>query len=391
MHPSDDDPASSPDLPPEVPGTPAHDAMRGAGPEAPAPAPFAAPLPAVEPERVAGRAPRLKWRQRLLYVLAALGALVLVAIALFLVLVSVARKRAPTLDRDAVIEESMTRNYGKYAAAQQGWLYVDPDTRRTYVMQVLQRAQVDVPSTTMREVTAVYFLVSGTPVAPTGDKSSLLGLFMIQPDTVAHDGTLTETSDALETIDGDTPVTAQDVHFEALSKDTWGWVVKIRRHLPTQAGARAIDNVVYAPHEGHIAVLATFPASAVFTASEGCEAAQAVHDGAAPPEDAASGVATAASAAPEATASMASASPASDAAAEADDEHEEADVPPALSGCFNAAWTYSTGEVPADGFVTISVKGGGLVAGSDSPVKTYKLVFDPKSFTYVLPPDMPAF
>lgn len=362
MNHSDDDSVS---LPAPLPAEPV--------PSAPAPAPAPTPEPAA-----AARPKRSTWRKVLLYVFATFGvlAIALVAVVAFMVIRD-KKVPAPVLTRDAVVEESMTRNYGKYSEQHQGWLYVDPSSKKTYVMQVLQRAQVDVPSDTMTGVTAVYFLASGTPASSSGDHSSLLGLFKIMPDTKAHDGTLTEAADAFHTIEGEVPVTAQDVRFEAFSKDTWGWVVKITRPTETAwAGARLVDDVVFAPHEGSMVTLASFPARGVFTAADGCEKAQALRDGETQPASAA------------AEAASAPASAASD-AEEGDEGDSQEDVIPV--GCTDASWSYKTGDVPADGFVTISVTGGGKVNGADSPVKTYKLVFDPKSFTYVLPPDMPSF
>ena len=352
---------------------------------APPPAEPATPAPAITPEPAAAARPKpAKWRKVLLYVFATFGALAILLVAVIAFMVIRDKKvPAPVLTRDAVVEESMTRNYGKYSEQHQGWLYVDPSSKKTYVMQVLQRAQVDVPSDTMTGVTAVYFLASGTPASSGGDHGSLLGLFMIKPDTQAHDGTLTETADAFHTIEGEVPVTAQDVRFEAFSKDTWGWVVKITRdEMPSSKGARLVDDVVFAPHEGSMTALATFPARGLFTAAQGCEKAQALRDG----ETQAASAASAASAPVDAASAPASAA----SEAEEGDEGESGDdmVP---IGCMDASWSYKTGDVPADGFVTISVTGGGKVNGTDTPVKTYKLVFDPKSFTYLLPADMPSF
>lgn len=350
-------------------------------------APSAQPTPpaAMAEPAATARPPRAKWRKWLLYAFATLGALALLLIALVAALVIHDQKKpAPTLSRDAVIEESMTRNYGKYSESQQGWLYVDPNSKNTYVMQVLQRAQVEVPSEKMTGVTAVYFLVSGKPSASNGDKSSLLGMFVIQPDTATRDGTLTESSEPLRPVDGDVPVTAQDVRFEALGKDTWGWVVKITRPAdPATPAARVVDDVVFAPHGGGVVAVATFPARGLFTAAGGCEQAQASR------EKTATEQAAAASAA-QAAASAAAADPASAPASDAmEGEETESGDEPLPMGCTDASWTYRTGEVPADGFVTISVTGGGRINGVDTPVKTYKLVFDPKSFGYVMPQDMP--
>ena len=358
-------------------------------------APETSTTPAADPAPVAAKPSPSRWRKWLLYVFATLGALALVLIVVIAIAIARDKKTtAPTLSRDAVVDESMTRNYGKYSESAQGWLYVDPATKSPYVMQVLQRAQVDVPSETMTGVTAVYFLVSGTSTE-SANKTSLLGMFRIQPDIAAHDGTLTETALPVREVLSDTPVTAQDVHFEALSKDTWGWVVKMRRNVPDQPAVRIVDNVVFAPHDGQIATLATFPASGLFTAADGCERAQAVRDGPAEGQEApATEVQLAASGTAPASAASSAAAPASASASEPDSEHEGDDEGEEQSvpyGCFDASWTYGTGDVPADGFVTISVKGGGTVNGAEIPVKTYKLVFDPKSFTYVLPQDMPTF
>ena len=390
MNHSDDDSASLPDPLLVEPATPeTSDALA---------APAASAAPIADPAPVASKPSRSRWRKWLLYVFATLGALALVLVVVIAIAIAHDKKTtAPKLSRDDVIDESMTRNYGKYSESAQGWLYVDPATKTPYVMQVLQRAQVDVPSDTMTGVTAVYFLVSGTSTE-SANKNSLLGMFRIQPDTAAHDGTLTETAMPVSHVVSDTPVTAQDVRFEALSKDTWGWVVKTRRY-PSQGSPDGVivDDVVYAPHDGNIAQLASFPASSVFTAEQGCDAAQVKRDkmlagDSTAPDGAAQAASSAASsasgAADAASEPAAAASGAEEEGDEGEGEGEGEEVP---MGCSNASWTYSTGDVPADGFVTISVKGGGKVNGTELPVKTYKLVFDPKSFTYVMPADMPSF
>lgn len=317
---------------------------------------------------IPARPKRARWRKWLLYGLATLGALVIVGIvALFALAAHEAHTSAATLSRDDVIEESMTRNYGKFSDDDKGWLYVDPQSKKTYVMQVIQRAKVDVPNVRLKGSTAVYFAASGSPLGANGDRGSLLGLFVIQPDQKSDSGGLTETSVPLLAIDGHVPVGAQDVRFEALSRSAWGWVVKITRDDEPQPGSVRVDNVIYAPHGDEVVPLAMFPASGSYTEAAGCITEQAAR--AATPGHAAS-------AAP---------APASGAAASEDDEEDDGTPTP---NCLDASWTYRTGTMPDDGFVPITVTGGGLVDGEQVPVQSFKLVFDPKSFTYVVPKEL---
>lgn len=328
-------------------------------------------LPAPLTPEAPARPKRARWRKWLLYGLASLGALVIVGIVvLFAVAAHDLHTTAATLSRDDVVEESMTRNYGKYSDDDKGWLYVDPQSKKTYVMQVIQRAKVDVPNVRLKGSTAVYFAASGSPLGANGDRGSLLGLFVIQPDQKSDSGGLTETSVPLLAIDGHVPVGAQDVRFEALSKSAWGWVVKITRDDEPQPGSVRVDNVVYAPHGDQVVPLAMFPASGSYTEAAGCVTEQAAR--------AAAASGHAASAAPEASA-------ASGAASREDEEEDDGTLTP---NCLDASWTYRTGTLPDDGFVPISVTGGGLVDGEQVPVQTFKLVFDPKSFTYVVPKDL---
>jgi hypothetical protein len=293
-------------------------------------------------------------------------------VVLFAVAAHVAHTSAATLSRDDVVEESMTRNYGKYSDDDKGWLYVDPQSKKTYVMQVIQRAKVDVPNVRLKGSTAVYFAASGSPLGGAGDKGSLLGLFVVQPDQKPDSSALTETSAPLLMIEGRTPVSAQDVRFEALSGSTWGWMVKVTRDDEPQPGSVRVDNILYAPHGDSVVPLAMFPASGRYTEAAGCVTVPAARAAAA---------ARTASAAPE---------PAAAASAGGTDDSDEEDDGTPTPNCLDASWSYRTGAVPDDGFVPITVTGGGLVDGEQVSVQTFKLVFDPKSFTYVVPKELLA-
>ena len=56
--------------------------------------------------------------------------------------------------------------------------------------------------------------------------------------------------------------------------------------------------------------------------------------------------------------------------------------------CTDATFSYKTGPVPEDGFVTFTVTGDGPVNGENLSSKTWKLVFDHKSFSYLVPQEL---
>ena len=341
-------------------------------------APAASPVP-VHEDVPPPRAARPRWRKWLVYSLAGVGALAIVLIALVVVLVIHDKHTtAPAIDRDAQVESVMTDAYGKYSESDKGWLYVEPNSKTTWLMQVIQRAKVDLPDTTVKGNTALYFVASGHPLSATDARQRMLGLFVIQPDPAQADSALVQISEPYVQVDGLSTIAPQDVRFEALSRDTWGWVVKVPRDDTPQPGELRVDNRVYAPHDGHIVQLAVFPASGRFDEAAGCVTPASAKAAA---EKYAVDVAASAALAASATASNPE-------GAEQDDAYDE-EVP--VADCLDHAWTYRTGAMPAQGLVEFLVTGGGLVRGEHRPVKTFKLVFDPKSFTYLVPDELTGF
>jgi hypothetical protein len=245
-------------------------------------------------------------------------------------------------------------------------------------MQVIQRAKIDLPDTTVKGNTALYFVASGAPLGGADGGTRILGLFVIEPDRSKADGALTQLNEPFLMLDSRTTVAPQDVRFEALSKDTWGWVIKVTRDAGLQSQAVRTDNMLYAPHGEHIERLATFPAAGHYTEAQGCVTLEAVQ------ADIARREAPAASATAPASSQSASASA-------ADEDSDEGEDSRAEANCVDASWTYRTGALPAEGFVEFVITGGGMVDGVQMPVRTHKMVFDPKSFTYVVPAELQAF
>ncbi|HSI48384.1 MAG TPA: hypothetical protein VLA61_08960 [Ideonella sp.] len=291
------------------------------------------------------RAPRA-W---LPHALLAVGAL---AAATTVFWVQAQRHHAPIrIDADEVIEAVMQRNYGAYSPAQKGWLWTGPQ-HAPYLMQVVQRAKVE-PEDGAQGDDELYFVAAGTPLRPTQPEPALTGLFQVKGDMDKRDGSLLEISTPLRQEQGAVPLQPQDVKFLALGSKTWGWV--LTTHYATKADDKpaATWQVVMAPQGVDMAELVRFPASLEDGPGKGCEPA---------------------------------ASPAKAPATEPDDRVDEA--PGGAEGqrrCSHARWTYRAGPVPAQGLLSFSVTGGGLVNGEQRPQKTWQLVFDAKRFRYTLP------
>jgi len=353
-------------------------------PAAPAGAePSAAPASTARPAR--------RVKKALLYSLAAIGlaALVLAGLAYR----SATRETglaSEALSADAVIEERMTHHYGKYSAEHKGWLFVHPGSHRSYLMQVIHRAKIEEQSPSGRlNVTALYFLASGAALDGKAPDESIIGLFVLKPDPDAQAGSaaLIEIAEPTYPVEGHGPLRPEDLRFEALSADTYAWALKFTRVTADTRPGHFVTNHFFAPHGDRIAEVAEFPARAEHTPAAGCAAAEAAHraEQARWREQAAQALAEAASAAGRTAAEL---------AAETDgneDEMQGEEEGPGTAMCSDAGWTYKTGDLPAEGFVSLSVTGGGLVNGRPHAKKTYKLVFDPKSFSYIVPAELQLF
>ena len=359
-------------------------------PESPAdaePAPQPVEQPADAPLVIAEKR-RPRWRKWLFYALATLGALAVLLIVLVLALVHHDHTTAPAIDRDAQVDGVMTAAYGRYSETDKGWLYVEPGNKTTYLMQVVQRAKVELPDTGVKGNTALYFVASGRPVVPNGnDSDHVLGLFVVQPDASRPDNALVQISDPTSRLDGYKAVAAEDIRFEVLSKDTWGWVFKATRNRDMRDGAVQVDDLLYAPHDGRIELLAKFPASGLYNEKSGCTTPEAARIADAKLDAQAEADAASAAAAAASAASAAASDNEESNEGEGEGEGEERPV----ANCLDYAWTYRTSALPADGFVDFVVTGGGLVNGEQRPIKGTKLVFDPKSFTYLVPETLQGF
>jgi len=202
------------------------------------------PIPPVAPtEAPAPKKKRRSWKRFVLYVFAALGVLAILLVGLAWYHAS----QGPVLvkiDEAASIDESMTRNYGKYAPDKKGYLYVD-QSNEPYLVRVVQQARIEAVGASDE----LYFVTSGTSLSGTG--SQFYGVFQIRSDGKDGDG-LVEVAEPAR-YDTAAPVTPEKVRFEALSETTWGWVIKTQSGLNPKQERVIVTNVVLAPHGDRIA------------------------------------------------------------------------------------------------------------------------------------------
>lgn len=310
------------------------------------------------------------WRKWSIRLLAAFGALTLVVIALAFILAR--HKSEPVhFEADEMIDQIMLSTYGKYSEAERGWMYVD-EARRTYVMRVVHRAKI-VDAAGNEEL---YFVASGDFLEQ-GSQEPITGAFKVMADPAKSDGSLIQLSRPYMDDIGAVALTPENIRFEALSNKTFGWVLKARSHFVGEDGdGQTVTNIVLAPNDQTIAKVATFPALLKVEVAHGCAQAQARY---ADWQLAQAGGGTATAAQP------ASGPAGDDEDSDAGDEESDVeDAEPPLR-CSDATFTYKTDPVPEDGFVSFTVTGSGAVNGEQLSSQTWKLVFDHKSFTYLVP------
>lgn len=302
-----------------------------------------------EPQPVAAARqpkPRSRWASVLLYTLAACGlaALVLVGLAFYQHKKDTAIPEYLTIDEAAVIESTMAENYGKYSATRKGWLYVD-ENNRAYVMRVVQQKK-------MRGADGdeLYFLASGEGWID-DDRASVYGVFHIRPNR-PRDGKLVEISQPSIAAYGHA-LEPDDVHFQALSKNLWGWFVNLSDGTDSTEDRSVTKNVVWAPRENEMAKLGEFMAAADQDPGKPCDEAKQAYDE---------------------WMHM----------AETDGRAE----PNGATRCERQRWSYriarATGDTPGPITVTLS----GTLDGKPVVPRKWKLTFDTKSFSYHVPTEL---
>ncbi|NYE61189.1 hypothetical protein FHW58_002341 [Duganella sp. 1224] len=302
--------------------------------------------------------PRRRWGRYVLYVLATLGVLAIVLVAAAYYHAS----RGPQLvkiDEAYAIDESMTRNYGKYSPEKKGYLYVDQNNE-PYLVRVVQQARIEAVGASDE----LYFVASGTSLS--GNAGQFYGVFQIRSDGKGGDG-LVEVAEPLR-YDTTAPITPEKVRFEALAETTWGWVIKTQSGLNPKQERVTVSNVVLAPHGDRIAELATFRASA--DADPGSDCAQANAEHAEWEKQVAEYYKLSAEASAEQTAAG------------------EGLVDKEPLRCEHARWTYATAPVmgPLPGPLTVTAKG--TQYGAPLEARSWKIMFDSKAYVYNVPPEL---
>ena len=300
---------------------------------------------------------RPKWRRFLIYAFASIGILALIFVA-----VAIWQDRQPskfTIDENDTIDSVMSRTYGKYSDTHKGWLYVG-DGNRNYVMRVVQQAKIESEGTTGDEL---YFVASGTPVD--GRPGTYYGVFQIRSDGKPTRASSIEVSSPFIYAEA-APITPESVHLEVLSQKNWGWVIKVKYGTDPKVGPVHVVNQIYTPRGNEIASLGAFNASYEYDPGMDCTEANRKYDAWLTRDRK-----------PEATErEETNDSP------DANDEDEEP------GRCSNAKWTYKTGNASSDAFTSIMVTGKGILEGKPVTEKTIKVMFDNKSFVYLIPKEL---
>ena len=327
------------------------------------------------------------WRKLVVGSLAALG-LVFVVVIAAIAWQGWRERQAPIAEAEAM-DSILSSSYGRYDEGQKGWLYVGND-KRSYVVRVVHQVQVH----DERPGDGLYFVVSGTPLD--GQPGHLYGLFQVtrNPQT----GELEQVARS-ERFDWGVPLTPERVRFEALSDAVWGWVLKLQSTEDAPDTQVVVTNVVLAPRDAEIAELARFRSAITTRSSVGCEQADRDHaewetrmeneslraeQEAAQAASVAAASAASAASGPALTASVAQAS---DEDETTPAEYEPGEEPPIR--CDAATWTYRTDPIRDGGaFTPLHVRQSGKLDGQPLPERSWKLVFDPKAYVYLVPDEL---
>jgi len=302
---------------------------------------------------------RSKWLRIPIYMLAGIGVLFLVLIVAMVI--HERRQPAHTLDPNDTVDGVMTRHYGKYSEAEQGWLYIDERSHVTYVVTAVQQKKIE-----GKEGDEFYLVTSGRALDPTRGDPPFYGVFQLR----WRDGQFYEYGDPYR-YEGTEPVTPERVRFEALSAEVWGWVVKTFTQGDADEAEAVTRNVVLAPHGDQIAVLAEFDAARELVGDGGCEETERRH----------AAWEQARSAQPAASA------PAEGASAAAAEAATDSDMEPIR--CTKLHWNYRTDPVGDTTFTPLYVtRRAGMLEGKPVPEKTWKVMFDAKHYSYLLPPEL---
>lgn len=303
------------------------------------------------------------WKKYVIYFFAFLGILALGIVALA-VYVGFTKPVKASINEVETIDLLMTRNYGKYSEQHKGWLFVG-NGNRTFVMRVVQQAKPeDGPAGD-----ELYFVASGTPLD--GGSGTLYGVFQVRLKDGSKDDTQIEVSDPFR-YDGDVPVTPEQVKFEAFSANVWGWVIKVQDGTDPKSAPVIVRNVVLAPHGEDIAELATFTASKVSDPGVSCDEANRLYELWLNP--------------PAVSAVAAMDETKDKAAAKVDDDTDGESEGPLR--CNNVKWSFRTGAISGQAFTPLTVTRKGVLDGKKEEDKSWKLIFDNKSYVYIVPSEL---
>jgi hypothetical protein len=322
--------------------------------EHPAPAPAGGEIDAAA---IGSGRGRRRWLRVLLYLLAAVGLLALLTFAYAIYhhnSITPAPERV-VIDEATVIDDVMGDAYGKYSAAKKGWVYVDDDDV-TYIMRVVQ--QVKIPDNPTGD--EMYFVTSG--VAVDGSDRARYGAFHVHPNET-RDGNLTAANLQVQ-YSASVAVQPEQVYFEALSENLWGWVIKTQTGSDPNHSPVTVTNNVLAPHKDSVAILAAFPGSSEYVPAQPCAEVKAAYDAynsTTPPDLGSHGV---------------------------DETEMDIEEPEEPLRCDKRRWHYRVGVVNGTIAAPITVTLSGSQDGQAVEARKWKVMFDPKSFTYLVPPDL---
>lgn len=296
--------------------------------------------------------------------LALIGFAVVAVVVYAVIAASREQPASQTIDETSAVERVMEHAYGKYSPSRRGWMYVS-ESGATYLVTVVQQKKIEA----VGKGDELYLVTSGTRIAGEAtaedeDARTLYGIFKV----TASDDVLTPVSRPAN-FGGTVPLSPERVKFVAFNQDHWGWVLK---HVSEGAGVQTTINEVLVASENEI-----HPAGQFESAYDNTKAVTAAH-----------GSCALASAAHANWMEQSALQNASGDLVDKPGETVPSEVEP--QRCTKYAVTFRTDPVTEKFFTALNLTSTGIRDGQPFEPKKWKVMFDQKSFTYLLPIELEA-
>jgi len=298
----------------------------------------------------------------------------LLAVALIAYVAMDTKNASLSIDETTAVEQVMEHTYGKYSSSKRGWIYV-AENGNTYVVTVVQQKKIE----EVGKGDELYFVTSGTKIASGNDSHN--------DDSLALYGVFKVTSSNNElhplaqpyNFAGTIPLTPERVRFEVFNQDHWGWVLK---HSSEHDGIQSMRNEILIAGDSEIHKAAQFISAydntkAVQAEFGNCEKANAAY---------ATWNRRNVGNIPEAGSGLDTNSPGTHDEGARQGANPESEP----QRCTRYSISYRTDPVTEKFFTALHLTYAGVKDGMPVEQRKWKIMFDQKSYTYLLPKELEA-